>query len=65
MLVGELFSEQLRGKEVFSFAYNNVWLKSDYAYQLDPDLELFEGIQYLKDEKMLQKFLVQIFILSG
>ena len=51
VLVGELFSEQLRGKEVFSFAYNNVWLKSDYAYQLDPDLELFEGIQYLKDEK--------------
>ncbi|WP_282073951.1 type II toxin-antitoxin system HipA family toxin [Polaribacter atrinae] len=51
ILVGELFSEQLRGKEVFSFAYNNMWLKSDYAYQLDPDLNLFEGIQYLNDKK--------------
>lgn len=51
MLVGELYSELLRGKEIFSFAYNNTWLQSDYAYQLDPDLGLFEGIQYLKDDK--------------
>jgi len=51
VLVGELFSEQLRGKEIFSFAYNKEWLKSGYAYQLDPDLGLFEGIQYLNDDK--------------
>ncbi len=51
MLIGELYAESLRGKEVFSFAYNNQWLKSDFAYQLDPDLGLFEGIQYLNEDK--------------
>ena len=51
LLIGELYSETLRGKEVFSFAYQKEWLQSDYAYQLDPDLGLFEGIQYLNDEK--------------
>ena len=51
ILIGELYSERLRGKEVFSFAYDIEWLQSDYAYQLDPDLGLYEGIQYLKDGK--------------
>ncbi|WP_194766354.1 type II toxin-antitoxin system HipA family toxin [Tamlana sp. I1] len=51
VLVGTLYSETLRGKEIFSFAYHNDWLQSDYAYQLDPDLDLFEGVQYLHDEK--------------
>ena len=51
ILIGELYSETLRGKEIFSFAYNKEWLESDYTYQLDPNLELFEGIQYLSDEK--------------
>jgi len=50
-LIGALYSETLRGKEIFSFAYQKEWLQSDYAYQLDPDLGLFEGIQYLNDEK--------------
>ncbi|WP_405606250.1 type II toxin-antitoxin system HipA family toxin [Polaribacter sp. Asnod1-A03] len=50
-LIGELYSETLRGKEIFSFSYHKDWLQSDYAYQLDPDLGLFEGIQYLNDEK--------------
>lgn len=50
-LIGELYSERLRGKEVFSFAYDKEWIQSDYAYQLDPDLGLYEGIQYLNDEK--------------
>ncbi|KAB1067593.1 type II toxin-antitoxin system HipA family toxin [Tamlana haliotis] len=51
ILIGELYSETLRGKEVFSFAYNKEWLQSNYAYQLDPELGLFEGVQYLNDEK--------------
>lgn len=50
-LIGELYSETLRGEEIFSFAYHKDWLQSDYAYQLDSDLGLFEGIQYLHDEK--------------
>ncbi len=50
-LIGELYSEQLGGKEIFSFAYTNEWLQSDYAYQLDPDLGLFQGVQYWNDNK--------------
>lgn len=51
ILIGELYSERLRGKEVFSFAYDKHWLQADYTHQLDPDLNLYEGIQYLNDEK--------------
>ena len=51
ILIGELFADQLRGKEVFSFAYDKEWLRSDYVYQLDPDLLLFEGKQYLKGNR--------------
>lgn len=51
-LIGELYSERLRGKEVFSFSYNKEWLESNYVYQLDPDLGLYEGVQYLNPEKI-------------
>jgi len=39
--MGILSSELLRGKEVFSFEYDNDWLKSTFAMQLDPDLRLY------------------------
>lgn len=50
-LMGLLQSEQLRGKEVFSFQYDEEWLKSDQARVLDPDLQLYSGAHYLGDEK--------------
>jgi serine/threonine-protein kinase HipA len=50
-LMGMLYSEVIRGKEVFSFEYANDWLKSGKAQLLDPDLQLFSGTQYLADEK--------------
>ena len=50
-LMGTLHSELLRGKEVFSFDYEEAWLQSGYAQQLDPDLELYSGRHYLNDEK--------------
>lgn len=49
--MGTLKVEQLRGKEIFSFEYHKEWLKSGKALQLDPDLKLFTGPQYLGDEK--------------
>ena len=49
--VGILQSEQLRGKEVFSFSYHKQWLETGFAILLDPDLGLFAGPQYLKDDK--------------
>jgi serine/threonine-protein kinase HipA len=49
VLIGPLKSMQAR-KEVFSFEYDEVWLKT-YAQTLDPDLQLFGGPQYLNAEK--------------
>jgi serine/threonine-protein kinase HipA len=49
--VGILRAEQLRGKEVFSFSYYKEWLESGLAILLDPDLNLFTGPQYIKDDK--------------
>jgi serine/threonine-protein kinase HipA len=50
-LMGLLHSTLLRGKEIFSFEYDEAWLKSRGAQTLDPDLGFFTGIQYLNDEK--------------
>jgi serine/threonine-protein kinase HipA len=50
-LLGILYSTPIRGKEVFSFEYNDSWLKSGKAQNLDPDLQLYSGPQYLGDEK--------------
>ncbi|NDV67363.1 type II toxin-antitoxin system HipA family toxin [Dysgonomonas sp. 25] len=50
-LMGKLIVDYLRGKEIFSFEYNNDWLNSGNVQMLDPDLALFSGMQYLRDEK--------------
>jgi len=47
-LMGRLRSSLTRGKEVFSFTYEEQWLASGAARQLDPDLLLFGGPQYPK-----------------
>lgn len=49
VVMGTLYASPVRGKEVFSFAYDPAWLKSDYAQVLDPDLVLFSGPQYARD----------------
>lgn len=46
ILMGYLHATPLRGKEIFSFTYDNAWLKSKYCHQLDPSLQLFQGVQY-------------------
>lgn len=51
MLMGQLQSELLRGKEVFSFVYSKEWLSSNFAQILDPDLVFSDGLQYLSDDK--------------
>jgi len=50
-LLGVLNSDLVRGKEIFSFEYNNDWLRSGNAQSLDPDLLLYSGPQYLTEEK--------------
>ncbi len=49
VLMGLLKSTQHR-KEVFSFEYDEAWLKS-HAQMLDPDLQLLKGAQYLNTDK--------------
>lgn len=47
--MGNLNSESLRGKEIYSFEYDAEWLKSDHAQLLDPELQLYSGLQFLND----------------
>lgn len=49
VFMGILHAELLRGKEIFSFEYDSTWLQSGQAQLLDPDLQLYVGMQYLND----------------
>lgn len=49
--LGNIFVQKVRGKEVFSFEYDAGWLKSEYLHNLDPNLGLFQGKQYIPDDK--------------
>ena len=51
-IIGTLFSSySTSGKEIFSFKYDKNWLKSPFAREIDPDLGLYSGVQYLQGEK--------------
>ena len=50
VLMGELRAELARGKEIFSFSYDNDWLRERSSQNLDPQLFLFSGAQYSSDE---------------
>ncbi|MFT7590660.1 MAG: serine/threonine-protein kinase HipA [bacterium] len=47
ILMGELHSERLKGKEIFSFEYDKDWLASGHAQLLDPELQLYTGLHHL------------------
>jgi serine/threonine-protein kinase HipA len=49
--MGVLTVTHVKGREVFSFAYDESWLRSGHAQNLDPGLELFSGPQYLATRK--------------
>lgn len=57
MLVGTLRSTLIKNQEHFSFSYDNDWLQSDYAQQIDPDLNLYSGEQHSEDLKNFRVFL--------
>ena len=50
-ILGVLHADLVRGKEVFSFKYDVAWLESGRAQNLDPDLQLYSGPQYLSEGK--------------
>ena len=50
--MGILTPQHIRGKEIFSFEYNETWLTSSgQALFLDPNLSMYKGKQYLPEEK--------------
>jgi serine/threonine-protein kinase HipA len=51
IIMGELVSERLKGKEIFSFEYDNDWLQSNNGQLLDPELQLYAGKQHLTADK--------------
>jgi serine/threonine-protein kinase HipA len=51
VLMGVLKAEFTRGKEIFSFSYSENWVKTRYSQILDPELQLYSGSQYAKEEK--------------
>jgi len=51
VLMGLLHSTLRRKKEIFSFKYDEAWLKSRSAQAFDPHLSLFSDIQSAYDEK--------------
>ena len=51
IFMGVLYSEVIRGKEVFSYENNRNWINSSSFRSLDPDLSQFSGKQYLKADK--------------
>jgi serine/threonine-protein kinase HipA len=50
-LMGTLSVRHVKGREIFSLAYDEQWLKSGNAQNLDPDLQLFSGPQFLSAKK--------------
>jgi len=50
-LMGTLSVNVTRGKEIFSFEYEDKWLQSGNAQDLDPDMGLYAGPQYIRDNK--------------
>ena len=51
LLMGTLYSDRLKGKEVFSFEYNYEWLQNGPAQLLDPSLQLYSGLHYLNEDQ--------------
>ena len=54
LLIGKLYAGGQRGKQVYSFAYEEDWLlKSRFHMLLDPDLALYSGRQYAPLDKSM------------
>jgi len=49
--MGLLRGEEAHGREAFSFEYDSQWLASGPVMSLDPELQLYEGPQFLADQK--------------
>ena len=50
-LMGSLHSDRLKGKEIFSFEYDDNWLQNGSPQLLDPNLQLYSGLHYLNEKQ--------------
>lgn len=51
MPMGTLTAVTGRGKESFSFEYTADWIQTGFSQMLDPDLQLYSGAYYPRDER--------------
>src|SRR5882757_7379046 len=49
--LGHLYATTTRGKQIFSFEYDDGWLAAEHSRALDPALRLGPGPQYLADDR--------------
>ena len=49
--MGVLSVKHTRGHAVFTFSYDKLWIKAGKAQNLDPDLQLYDGPQFLAGNK--------------
>lgn len=52
VLMGKLLATPAKGKEVFAFEYTKEWLKSEFTYMIDPDLQMYSGRYFPREEKL-------------
>jgi serine/threonine-protein kinase HipA len=50
-LMGVLSASPAKGRESFSFEYDEAWLESGFTQLLDPDLQLYAGAYYPRGDK--------------
>ena len=56
-LIGRLYVNAYRGKELVSFEYSKDWIQStDSSIVFDPDLQLYEGRQYVQNKPLFGVF---------
>jgi serine/threonine-protein kinase HipA len=56
-LIGVLSAQQAKGKKAFSFEYDRNWLKTEQKFLLDPDIQLYGGLQYPNQKENFGIFL--------
>ena len=57
VLIGALYVDSVRGKELFSFEYSKSWIQSnDNNFVFDPDLNYYEGRQYVPNKPLFGVF---------
>jgi len=47
--MGTLAIDVVRAVEVFAFDYDKNWLAGQYSMQLDPELQMYSGDQFLSE----------------